>query len=323
MAARGGGRRLATHRVAVTGAGGFIGAHLVAHLLATGAQVDVLGPTPLKRRTLRSLIERGEVVYKPFALETDGTGLAEALEGCNALVHLRYRPPASAGFWDQLLEGVNENLVETIHLLDAAAEAGVAHVSLASSVSVYTPPAVGVDEDAPVGEPLNAYAMVKVAQEDCVRHWTNQTGRPAAILRLATVYGPGETVGRAIPNFIRAALSGAQPVVAGRGAAQFDPIYVGDVAGAFLCAIEKSAEGTFNIATGQGWPTRHVARLVMRLCAADGDAQLNHAAPDRDRPVCNVTRAEKVLGFKAMTPLEAGLQAEIDWLRNVQLSRTA
>ena len=307
----------------MTGAGGFIGAHLVVQLLATGARVDVLGPTPLKRRTLRSLIERGQVVYKPFALDFDGSGLAEALKGCDTLIHLRYRPPASDGFWDQLLEGVNENLAETIHLLDAAAVAGVRHVCLASSVSVYTPPALGVDEDAPVGEPLNAYAMVKLAQEDCVRHWTHQTGRPAAILRLATVYGPGETVGRAIPNFIRAALSGTQPVVAGRGAGHFDPIYVGDVAGAFLCAIEKGADGTFNIATGQGWPTRYVARLVMRLCAADGDVELNRGVPDRDRPVCNITRAETVLGFRAKTPLEAGLQAEIDWLRNVQLSRTA
>jgi nucleoside-diphosphate-sugar epimerase len=307
----------------VTGAGGFIGAHLVVHLLAAGARVDVLGPTPLKRRTLRSLLERDEVVYKPFALDADGNALADALEDCDALIHLRYRPPASDGFWPQLVEGVNDNLVETIRLLEAAAMAGVRHVSLASSVSVYTPPAIGVDETAPVGKPLNAYAMVKLEQEECVRHWAHQTGRPAAILRLATVYGPGETVGRAIPNFIRAALSGMAPVVAGHGAAQFDPIYVGDVAAAFMCAMEKGAGGTFNIATGQAWPTRHVARLVMRLCAADGDVELDHTASDRDRPVCNVSRAESVLGFKARTPLETGLQAEIDWLRNVQLSRTA
>jgi len=307
----------------VTGAGGFIGAHLVVHLLAAGAQVDVLGPTPLKRRALRSLIERDDVIYKPFALDAEGAALADALEGCDALIHLRYRPPAGDGFWSQLLEGVNDNLNETIRLLEAAAVAGVRHVSLASSVSVYKPPAFGVDEDAPVGEPLNAYATVKLQQEECVRHWIHQTGRPAAILRLATVYGPGETVGRAIPNFIRAALSGGRPVVPGRGSAQFDPIYIGDVAGAFLCAIEKGSEGTFNIATGQGWPTRHVARLVMTLCAAEGDIELNRAALDRDRPVCDVTRAETVLGFKARTPLEAGLKAEIDWLRSVQLSRTA
>jgi len=306
----------------VTGGGGFIGAHLLTHLVASGAQVDLLGPTPLKRRTVRSLIERDQVRYKPFALQNDAAELADALAGCDALVHLRYRPPATNGFWSQLQQGASDNLLETIRLLDAAAAAGVSHVCLASSVSVYHPPALGVDEDAPVGGPLKPYAIVKLQQEDYVRHWTRQTGRPAAILRLATVYGPGETVGRAIPNFIRAALAGARPVVAGRGASLFDPIYVADVAAAFLCALEKGSEGTFNIATGRGWPTKYVARLVMRLCAMEGDVELNRAEPDSDRPVCNVARAQSVLGFKATTSLETGLQAEIDWLRTQQLRRT-
>jgi len=293
------------------------------HLVAAGAQVDLLGPTPLKRRTVRSLIERDHVRYKPFALEGDAVDLANALAGCDALVHLRYRPPATDGFWSQLLEGVSDNLLETIRLLDAAAVAGVGQVCLASSVNVYQPPALGVDENAAVGGSLKPYAVVKLQQEECVRRWSRETGRPAAILRLATVYGPGETVGRAIPNFIRAALAGERPVVAGRGASLFDPIYVGDVAAAFLCALEKGSEGTFNIATGRGWPTKYVARLVMRLCAADGDVELNRAKPDSDRPVCNVARAQSVLGFKATTSLETGLQAEIDWLRTQQLRRTA
>jgi nucleoside-diphosphate-sugar epimerase len=272
---------------------------------------------------VRSLIEREEVRYKPLALVDDTAGLAEAFKGCDAVVHMRYRPPATKGFWSELLEGVNDNLLETIRLLDAATLAGVGQVCLASSVSVYQPPALGVDEDAAVGGPLRPYAVVKLQQEDCVRHWTRQTGRAASILRLATVYGPGETVGRAIPNFIRAVLAGKRPVVAGRGAALFDPIYVADVAAAFACALEKGSEGTFNIATGRGWPTKYVARLVMRLCAVEGDVELDRAEPDRDRPVCNVARAESVLGFKATTSLETGLQAEIDWLRNLQLRRTA
>jgi nucleoside-diphosphate-sugar epimerase len=309
--------------VAVTGAGGFIGTHLVVRLVAAGAQVKVLGPTPLKRRTLRSLVEHGQVDYRPFALGADRAGLAAALEGCEGLVHLRYRPPATGGFWPELLEDVNQNLLETIRLLDAAAEAGVGQVCLASSVSVYTPPALGVDEDAQVGGPLKPYALVKLQQEDCARQWSCRTHRPAAILRLATVYGPGETVERAIPNFIRAVVSGREPVVAGRGAAQFDPIYVSDVAGAFVCALEKSAEGTFNIGTGRGWPTRHVARLVMRLCGMEGDVVCSRAEPDRDRPVCNVTRAETILGFKARTSLEVGLQAEINWFRAMHATRSA
>jgi nucleoside-diphosphate-sugar epimerase len=57
----------------------------------------------------------------------------------------------------------------------------------------------------------------------------------------------------------------------------------------------------------------------LRLCEAEGDVALNRAEPDRDRPVCKVARAQSVLGFKAKTSLETGLQAEIDWLRHLQV----
>ena len=305
--------------MAVTGGGGFIGAHVLSHLLGAGAQVDLLGPTPLKRSSVRSLVQRGHVTYRPFALMADGHGLADILQGCDSLVHLRYRPPSTDRFWSRLGEGVNDNLLETVRLLDAAELAGVSHVCLASSARVYRPPALGVDEDGPVGGIPTPYTMVKLQQEDCLREWARQTRRAFAILRLATVYGPGETVDRAIPNFIRAVLSGRKPVVDGRGASLFDPIYVADVADAILCTLEKKADGTFNIGTGRGWPPRHVARLVIRICEAPGDVAENPAQPDRGGPVCNVTRALMVLGFKAATSLEAGLRAEIEWLRGRQL----
>jgi nucleoside-diphosphate-sugar epimerase len=292
-------------------------------LIAAGAHVRVLGPTPLKRQDVRHLIEQAEVRYLPLALESDGPVLADALKGCDSLVHLRYRRPLSDRFWPQVAEGVNDNLRETIRLMEAVEVAGIVQVCLASSVRVYTPPALGADENAPVGGSATPYAMVKLHQEDCVRRWAGRTGRSAAVLRLATVYGPGETVDRAIPNFIRAVLAGGRPVVDGRGASLFDPIYVADVAEAFVCALEKRAGGTFNIGTGKGWPPRHVARLVIRLCGAPGDVALDLAAADRGGPVCDVARAEAVLGFRPTTGLETGLMAEIEWLRELQLRRSA
>jgi UDP-glucose 4-epimerase len=305
--------------VAVTGGGGFIGAHVIRHLLDAGAEVDVLGPTTLRRQSVCSLIRNGQVSYLPFALMTDSEGLAGLLRDHDSLVHLRYRPPSTQRFWSSLGEGVSDNLLETVQLLDAAEMAGVSHVCLASSARVYQPPALGVDENGPVGGIPTPYTMIKLQQEDCLREWARQTGRQFTILRLATVYGPGETVDRAIPNFIRAVLSGRRPVVDGRGASLFDPIYVADVADAILCTLEKRADGTFNIGTGRGWPPRHVARLIIRICGAHGDVAENRSQPDRGGPVCNVGRALAVLGFKAATSLESGLRAEIDWWRRWQL----
>jgi UDP-glucose 4-epimerase len=319
----GGSKRLAGLRIAVTGGGGFIGEHVLRHFLAAGAELLVLGPTPHKRPLVRSLVANKEVRYLPDGLVADPADLADALHDYDSLVHLHYTRPSLGGFWTRLAAEVDANLLLTLRLLDAAERARVGQVCFASSVQVYTPPARGVSEYGPVGGPVSPYALVKLEQESAFRTWEQRTGRPAAMLRLSTVYGPGETVDRAIPNFIRAALGGTQPVVSGYGAGLFDPVYVGDVAEAFSMAIGNRAGGTFNIGTGRGRSSREVAALVIRLCQADCDIAEDLAEPDRGGPVCDVSRADEILGFRATTPLEVGLQHEIDWLRDPALTRTA
>jgi UDP-glucose 4-epimerase len=268
---------------------------------------------------VRSLVASKAVRYSPAALAADPADLAETLHDFDSLVHLSYSRPLVDGFWSRVAEELNTNLLLTLRVLEAAELARVDQVCFSSSVQVYTPPARGVAEDGPVGGGVTPYAMVKLEQESFFRKWEQRTGRPAAILRLSTVYGPGETVDRAIPNFIRAALAGTQPVVSGHGMAEFDPVYVGDVADAISLAIGNRTGGTFNVGTGRGLSCREVATLVMRLCRAECDIAEDLAEPDRGGPVCDVSRAEAVLGFKATTPLEVGIRREIGWLRDPAL----
>jgi UDP-glucose 4-epimerase len=132
-------------------------------------------------------------------------------------------------------------------------------------------------------------------------------------LRLATVYGPGETVGRAIPNFIRAVLAGKPPVVEGRGSESFDVIFVADVVEAFVLTLQRRRNDTFNIGTGFGRTPRELAGMIIRLTEAALEIVENHAVPERRSPVCAVTKATTQLGFRARTVLEAGLREEIRW----------
>jgi nucleoside-diphosphate-sugar epimerase len=135
------------------------------------------------------------------------------------------------------------------------------------------------------------------------------------ILRLSTVYGPGEKARRAIPAFIQSAVHGKPPVVSGCGVGPFDPIFVEDVAQAFLAAVASDAEGIFNIGTGVARSPLHVAELVVRLAGARRGPTCDYSQPDRARPICDCSRAEARLGFRAQTAIETGLQAEIDWMR--------
>jgi UDP-glucose 4-epimerase len=259
------------------------------------------------------LVARGLIDYAPGALAGDRADLASAIRGCDSLLHLRYQPTQSANPAARIEQEVELNLTPTIKLLEAA-ESGVEYVCFASSAMVYTPPANGATESGPVGGDVSPYALIKLAQEAGVREWSSRTARPASILRLGTVYGPGETVSRAIPNFIRAVLSGTEPVVNGRGVAPFDPIYIADVAEVLIRALALRADGTFNVGSGRGRSPVEVARLVIGLCRADSGVVEDLGAEDRGGPVCDTTRARDVLGFQASTPIEVGLTAEIAWM---------
>ena len=141
-------------------------------------------------------------------------------------------------------------------------------------------------------------------------------------MRLTTVYGPGETVARAIPNFIRATLSGGEAVVNRDLDARFDPVHVDDVAEAIVTVLARPAGGTFNIGTGRAWSPGQVAELVSRLCAGGaGNAATSEGV--KLVPVVDVSLAATILGFKAAVQLEAGLADEIGWLRDTQLRMTA
>ncbi len=214
-----------------------------------------------------------------------------------------------------------ESAVEEDHHLSPRTPyaAGVTQFCMASSVSVYTPPGRGVDETGPVGGAVSAYAVVKLAQEQLVKAWAGP-GRSASVLRLATVFGPGETAHRAIPVFLTAAVSGQPLLLDGEGDQEFDPVFVDDVAGAFLEALARRADGTFNIGRGEGWTARAVARLLAQPWGGGLEVVENPAVHARGSVVCDVSRAASELGFRAETTLEAGLADEIRWRREQEPS---
>jgi nucleoside-diphosphate-sugar epimerase len=268
------------------------------------------------------LIEAGAVRYSRGALSGDPHALTASLRGCDSLVHLSYRPPQTSTLFGRFAEEVGANLLPTMGLLGAAEAADIGFVIFASSVAVYGKGRHGVCERDPP-DAATPYAASKLVQELCVNQWARRVREGACVLRLATVYGPGETVSRAIPNFIRAALAGSPPVLDGKGAQPFDVIYVSDVADAFVASLERRAGGVFNIGTGVGRTARQLAELIIQLCGARLSILENPAVEDRGGPICDVSHAASALGFMAVTALETGLREEIGWLRRHAATTTA
>src|SRR6266550_3911365 len=305
-------------RVAMTGGGGFIGSHLLARLVGAGIDVTIIGPTVGKSRYTASLVAAGDVRFLRCDLIFEQeTVLRPALMDADVLVLLGYVVPRFAGKTRRLLDEINFNVAPLVRLLSAA-EGRSHHVVFASSTAVYGTPSHVPVRECDALAPDTPYAIAKIACEETVQLIALAAGWTACVLRYSTVYGAGETVPRAIPNFIRAALGGRPPVVDGDGLDERDYIHVSDVAAATMAAIRHSGSGIYNIGTGKGMTTLDVARLVFDL--AGSKASVFHrsiAQPDRaiSRLICDTTVAREQLGFAASRKLEDGIAEEIGWFR--------
>ncbi len=206
--------------VAITGATGFVGRHLVEHLLRREHEVRALVRDPSRTGWLR---DRG-VALVEGDLE-DQAALRALVQGAGAVVHL---VGIILEIGRQTFERVHVG--GTRHLLDAAREAGVGRFVHMS--------ALGARSDAAA----TGYHRTKAAAEALVA----ESGLSHAILRPSIIAAPGNEVLRTMVTMIR--MSPVVPVI-GNGLYQLQPVAAEDVADAFVTACEDpSIAGAFDVA---------------------------------------------------------------------------
>ncbi len=307
-------------RVVVTGATGFLGSHIVQALVAARADVIAVAESLGWRPTVPRLVEDGavrfvklEAFWEPAALRS----IADALEPAEYLVHLAYVSPPASGTLSKAAFETERNLLGTLRLLNLVSHS-VRRVCFASSVMVYgNEPPLPVSED-DCAEPATEYATAKLAGENFMRGYGCESGVGVSILRYSTVYGPMETVARAIPNFIRQTLVGGAPVIRGPGDDVRDYVHVSDAVRATLLALANAEprHDTYNVGSGEGRTTKEIAELIAAL--AGDDASLVHSPPATTplSIVCDIARARADLGYEPRTVLDEGLLDEIRWFRS-------
>lgn len=162
--------------------------------------------------------------------------------------------------------------------------------------------------------PLTWYGVSKLAAERLAQVYAAERGIPCAVLRLGQVYGPGDPSAKAIPSFLRAALSGGPIVVRGPGRERRSYVFVEDVVEALERALSRRVAGVFNVA-GPAVTVRQAAEAARRAAAL--------AAPLRTEPAkagaslaLDTRAARRAFGFSASTPLSRGLSLTVDALRH-------
>lgn len=304
----------------VTGGAGFIGSHLVRHLLTTNWNVRVLDNfVSGKRENLNGINLNFELVAGDIR---DERIVKEAVKGVDVIFHEAAFVSVPQSM-QQPGECFDVNVRGTENMIQAGREAGVSKMVLASSAAVYGDnEAIPLKEDFPT-RPLSPYAASKTVNEIMAGMFTRAYNFDVTSLRYFNVYGPRQNpdsqYAAAIPIFIKRCLEGKPITIFGDGGQTRDLIFVDDVVKANLLAAENnSAPGrVINICSGR--ETR-LLDLIEALWVLFPNAQSPIFSEPRQgdiyRSAGDPTSAQKNLGFIPQTSLSDGLKATVEWMQN-------
>ena len=295
-------------RVLVTGATGFIGAHLARRLIAEGAQVSAFrrvggaGASLSAAGLERTEVHTPEIDWREVDVRTYGA-VSNAVKAIrpDVVFHL-----AAAGVTDPFVSpdaAIRANVYGTIHVLRAVD--GQAPVIVARTPG---------EQDA-----LNVYAASKAAAWTFGRMYHRTYGWPIVGVMPFQTYGPGQPAQALIPSAMAAALRGDDfPMT--HGEQRRDWIYVDDVVDAFIRAAIADADlhgETIEVGTGQTASVREVVELIYRIAGGTGRPLIGvlPARPGEvERQAADADRTEALLGWRARVALEDGLRRTMTWI---------
>ena len=316
-------------RALITGASGFVGAHLSRLLLA---QPD----WSLEAVTRQSLASH-DPRYRPRVLDLfDPAAVRDLLLATRpaVIIHLAAQSSVGASL-RQPAETLQTNLLPQLHLLEGCRAAGLDPlIVLPSSGEVYGEAArraARLREDCPL-RPTSPYAVSKVAQEMLGLQYHLSHGLRVVRLRLFNHIGPGQRPDFALPSFARQIAlieAGRQPPIlkVGNLAAERDFLDVRDVAHAYQAAILHGRPGAvYNVGSGRAHRLRDVLDLLLAQTTATIQVEPDPARwrpADIPRLVADAGAFQAATGWRPTIPLDKTLAAILDdWRQQVQVSPT-
>ena len=305
-------------RALVTGAGGFIGSHLVRRLVDDGVQVHCVTSAVSSVYPIRLVDLRDKITLHEANLADRGA--MDVLVDASRPTHIFHLGAYThvGKSWQRVDECVQVNVQGTVNLLQALSGNGYTRFLNMGTSEIYGDIEAPFQEDKPVN-PISPYAASKYAAERFCRVFFQGYGCPVVLLRPFNAYGPAQTADRVIPEIIIRALRGEDLLMTqGRQTREFN--YVEDVSdGLVRAALTPGIEGQlFNLGCAEDVSIRELTTTILDLM---GNPVRAHFGALEDRPTeiwtmrSDNTRAREILGWKPQHSLQAGLEKTIAWYR--------
>ncbi|MDX9930685.1 MAG: NAD-dependent 4,6-dehydratase LegB [Bacteroidales bacterium] len=316
-------------KVLVTGADGFIGSHLVEHLLGDGREVVALacynsfgswGWLDNISVSPKLKVVMGDIRDSAFCRTlTEEVDIIFHLAALIAIPYSYYAPDSY----------VDTNIRGTLNICQAARDAGNIRVIHTSTSEVYgTAQYVPIDEKHP-RQPQSPYAASKIGADALAMSFYHSFGLPVTIARPFNTYGPRQSARAVIPSVISQIAAGKKEIAAGDLKPARDFNFVNDVCRAFLAlaANEGTTGREVNIASNTEISIADLVTLIAGLMKADitvrkEDARMRPPSSEVYRLRGDNTLIRELTGWQPQHSLEDGLRKTIDWfIKPENLSR--
>lgn len=308
--------------VLVTGAGGFIGSHLVEGLVKKGAKVKAVVRYNSKRSCgnlefLDKQTGSGIEVFFADIRETDI--LSRAMKGVDVVFNLA----ALVGIpysYSNPHEVAMVNIMGTLNLLTVARDFRVKKFIQTSTSEVYGSPDRVPIKETDALKPQSPYSASKIGSDSIALSFYYSFGLPVSIIRPFNTYGPRQSARAVIPTIITQALNG-RVIKLGSVLARRDFTYVEDTVNGFIkvAQFDASVGEVINIGTGRNYSIQEIVVLVGRLLGrklrVTRDAQrLRPEKSEVARLMADNTKARRLLRWSPKFSLEEGLRLTIDFI---------
>jgi UDP-glucose 4-epimerase len=291
--------QLSGQRFLVTGGAGFIGRYVVEQLAQKGAKVRVF-EQPGRGASIR---DKGAELFEGDLRNADD--VRRAVEGMDGVFHMAVLPLNPSTENPRLCLEVNVD--GSFNVFEAAHQLGVRKVVFSSASSVYGDTLEVMDEQHPLMA-RTVYGASKIAGEALLRALASTFKLDYVTLRYMNVYGPHMGFGLVHSVLTRIA-SGQPPSINGDGSQSFDFVYVSDVAGATVRAMEADvSDETFNVGSGEEKTVRDVVFTLLELTGSPLQPEFKDVQVPMLRRVGSSEKAQRLFDWRATIPFREGMQ---------------
>ena len=307
-------------KILITGAGGFIGSHLVERCVEEGYEVKAFIRYNSKNNWgwLESSAFKNEIgVYTGDVRDFDS--VLDAMKGCDTIFHLAALIGIPYSYVSPLAY-IRTNIEGTYNILQAALKLNMENIVVTSTSETYgTAQYVPIDEKHPlVGQ--SPYSATKIAADQLAISYYRSFKLPVKLIRPFNTYGPRQSARAVIPTIISQVLSGKTKIKLGNLEPTRDLTFVKDTAMAFI-KLAKVPE-LYGEATNVGMNNEiSIGELVKLICDLLGrDIQISADAqrirPDNsevERLLCDNSKVLKYTDWQPNYNIKTGLQETISW----------